>query len=134
MLLSQAILSEGRCEMGKRVIYFIAAMFSSVLVLSKTATPVPAFSMEEEVEGTVVAITVMRAEVVGVKPSGMVLYRLTVKPRNKPARMGSRKYLRVYSKRPIPFWVFGRRVELVIRYSGDEWGGNYWLKKIKEVE
>jgi len=98
---------------------------------------VPVFSEVEEVKGEVVQYSVARFSEYGFKPPDKVVYVITIslKSKKKPVFMKkNQQFLRVFSKKPIPSWVFGKSVTLQIKFSGDERGGSYWLIKIKEVK
>ncbi len=106
-----------------------------VLFLISSSLSVPALSAIETVEGEVVGYAVMRFSEYNLSPPDLILYVLTIRVKGeKPAFMRKdRSTLKIFSKKPVPSWIFGKRVILSVKYAGDERGGNYWLVRIREV-
>ncbi len=117
----------------------VEKLLSSALIiffLVATSFAVPALSFKETVTGKVYGFSVLKADVLGIKPGEMIIYKLVLKVEDeRPRWMPEKKrYLEVLTKKNIPLWLFGKEVTATIIYRGDERGGSYWLIKIKEVE
>jgi len=114
--------------------------FTAPLILLFTlladAFAVKAFSEVETVSGTVVSYEITKLDVSRKTIRRHVLYIITLADLDrKPAFMKEgQRFLRVLSSKPVPPWIFSRRVKVRVRYSGDERGGYYWLISIREVD
>ena len=102
----------------------------SFLLVVASAFGVPALSTNEIARGEVVGLCVVRGETVNIKPDSLIIYKAKIKL-DSPLRRAEEEVV-VYSKRPIPQWLFGKRVRAVVIYGGDERGGRYWLVRINE--
>jgi len=115
---------------------FIAIVVLFLLTASEISSAVLAFSEPERISGKVVSYKVTRLDLQEKTVRKYTLYILTITDIDKrPVFMKKgEKFLKVISSKPVPSWVFLKRVKMVIKYSGDERGGNYWLLRIEEVE
>ncbi len=96
-----------------------------LLLLLKASLGVPAFSHPEEVKGRVISYSIIRADLLNIKPGDMTLYIIAVEEKGRK--------LSVFSKDPVPAWVFGKEIEAEVIFRGGPRGGAYWLLKLKEV-
>ncbi len=100
---------------------------------------VPAIHNESIVTGKVLAYSVLSSSLVDIKPV-MVLYRLQilvetsegVKDMRSFTKDKMNKLLTVYSKKELSAELFNTVISVRVTYQGDEKGGKFWIRDIKD--
>jgi hypothetical protein len=100
---------------------------------------VPAIHNESIVTGKVLAYSVLSSSLVDIKPV-MFLYRLQILVETSEEVKGMRsftkdkmnKLLTVYSKKELSAELFNTVISVRVTYQGDEKGGKFWIRDIKD--
>ena len=106
---------------------------------TRSRKSVPAIHNESIVTGKVLAYSVLSSSLVDIKPV-MVLYRLQilvetseeVKDMRSFTKDKMNKLLTVYSKQELSAALFNKVISVRVTYQGDEKGGKYWIRDIKD--
>jgi len=107
---------------------------------TKYCIAVPAVPNESVIEGTVQEFSIVSSNLLNIMPE-QTLYRLTILIESYENADTDADYLsdkkgktvQLYSKDKISPEIFGKRVWVKVRYSGDERGGLYWIKEISVI-
>ena len=110
--------------MNRLLRLFLSAL-AVPLIISGMSYGMKAFSEPEEVEGRVISYSIVKAELLNIKPGDMTLYIIAVEEKGRK--------ISIFSKDPVPAWVFGKDIKAEIIFRGGPRGGAYWLLKLKEV-
>ena len=109
--------------------------FNTKYCIAVTAVP-----NEYVIEGTVQEFSIVSSNLLNIMPE-QTLYRLTILIESYENADTDADYLsdkkgktvQLYSKDKISPEIFGKRVWVKVRYSGDERGGLYWIKEISVI-
>jgi hypothetical protein len=119
--------------MKDRCLLFFVFIFLTLGFHRLQGYAVPSISFEREVEGQVVAIETLKAEVIDIEPPDIVLHKLVLKLFEGRGKYKS-KFLTVYSRKRLPLCLFGQKIKVVVLFVGDERGGLYWLRELKVTD
>ena len=113
-------------------------MFLFVLLTSaEKCSSVPVIPNESIIEGTVLEYAILLSQLIYVEPE-MTLYRLTIyieaseniDNKRNLIKEKEKQMLQFYSKIKLSPELFNKRVRAIVKYSGDERGGKFWIKDI----
>lgn len=107
------------------------------LLLAVNTYAVPVMENEIIIEGKVKGYSIISSELVGIEPA-QTLYRLTVQTNGTDKTDKFKGYfsestnyiLEIYSKENLSKDLFGKEIEVLIKYAGDEKRVIFWIKKI----
>lgn len=109
--------------------------------VEKESISVPVIPNESIVNGVVSEYSIVSSRLIGIKPE-QIIYRLTINiessdgVNDKPNLLDNKngQDMQFYSKEKLSPEIFGKKIKALVRYTGDEKGGIFWIKNIKIIK
>lgn len=125
--------------MKKEIVKFFilfSMIFCFALITNKSFS-VPVSENKTEIIGIVKGYSIISSGLINVEPEQKI-YKLTVKITETKNLNNSNNYLsrfdndvvELYSKNRLSSELYGTKIRILIKYSGDEKGGLFWIQKI----
>ena len=120
----------------RAIINYLMLGFSITMSFSSLVYAVPVVPNESVVKGTVMECYSISSTALNIKPE-QTLYRVLVLVEDVKNIKGSNflegkqgQSILFYTKEKLPLQLIGKKVEAIVKYTGDERGGLFWIMDI----